>query len=278
MKTRSFLKPLFQPLGTRGVFTLTLVLATGGLSLLTPVARAQAVDIGVRSKVMDKDLQWSHKTAAPDQGGHSKTFAILAINEVPAVERLVKPVDKENILRQLIGQLLANGFKIYAKGTKPDILLAVSYGRGDMTNPYERDAGEVPGDLNGGGGAAGGGSPWAGITEQTILGAMPLQLYDKMTPGHETNLQKSNYEKLFIRVTAFEYPKDPKAKAKMLWKTIIVADDPDHRDLNAIAAQMLEAGAPYFDKDVKDREIDLYKPAPDGKVNVGTPEVVPPRK
>jgi hypothetical protein len=60
----------------------------------------------------------------------------------------------------------------------------------------------------------------------------------------------------------------------MLWKTIIVADDPDHRDLNVIAGQMLKAGAPYFDRDLKKPEIDIYQNMPAGKVNVGTPEVV----
>ncbi len=60
----------------------------------------------------------------------------------------------------------------------------------------------------------------------------------------------------------------------MLWKTVIVADDPDHRDLNAIAAEMLKAGAPYFDKDLKKPEIEFWHGMPKGQVNVGTPEVV----
>jgi hypothetical protein len=57
----------------------------------------------------------------------------------------------------------------------------------------------------------------------------------------------------------------------------MVVDDPDHRDLNKIAATMLEAGAPFFDRQIKDREADIYKPLPNGRVNVGTPTVVPPK-
>ena len=56
----------------------------------------------------------------------------------------------------------------------------------------------------------------------------------------------------------------------------MIVDDPDHRDLNAIAAEMLAAGAPYFDKEIKEEEVDIYKPLPEGRVNVGAPEVVEP--
>jgi hypothetical protein len=260
MKSRFILHPVSA---SRPIRAFSLLLNALGFVLLVPGVRAQGVDIGVRSKIMDRDIQWAHKSDAPDQGGHSKSFAILAIDEVKAEESLVKPVDQNAMLGHLIHQLQANGFHAYAKGTKPDILLTVSYGRGDMRNPYERDVGEIPNQV--------------GVPTQTILGAFPEQLYDKMIPGHETNLQKSTFEKLFIRVTAFEYPKDGKTKPKMLWKTIIVADDPANRDLNAVAEQMLEAGAPYFDKDIKHGEVEFYKPTPDGKVNVGTPEVVPPK-
>jgi hypothetical protein len=217
----------------------------------------------VRSKVVDKDLQWGHKTASAEEGGHSKTFAIIAIEEIKSESRLVKPVDQENILRQLYEQLLANGFTKYVKGAKPDVLLTVSYGRGDMSNPYIRDTGETP-TAN-------------GVPQQTITGAFSQQLIDEKTPGYEANLQKAGFEKLFIRITAFAFPTDPKAKPKMLWKTVIVADDPDHRDLNAIAAQMLKVGAPYFDRDMKTPEANFYRPVQEGTVNVGTPEVVPPK-
>ncbi len=257
MNRHSSRLPLFS---NRLAFALPLLAAALGLALLAPTARAQDVDIGVRSKVMDKDLQWSHKSDSLQDGGHSKTFAILAIDEVKNAEKLVKPVDQENILQQLYEQLLANGFTKYVKGTKPDILLTVSYGRGDMANPYIRDTGETP--------------TMDGTPQQTITGAFAQQIMDEKTPGYEANLQKASFEKLFIRVTAFEFPKDKNTKPKMLWKTIIVADDPDHRDLNAIAAQMLKAGAPYFDKDLGKPEIQFYQGMPQGQVHVGPATVV----
>ena len=73
------------------------------------------------------------------------------------------------------------------------------------------------------------------------------------------------------------HPKDAKTRPKMLWKTVMVVDDPDHRDLNRIAAAMLAAGAPYFDKEIREPEATVFKPIPDGRVNIGTPEVIPPK-
>ncbi len=254
------------------------VLAATCLLFLAAPVRAQDVDIDVRSKVMDKDLQWGHKTASPQEGGHSKTFAIVAIEEVKAASRLVRPVDPQNILEQLYEQLLANGFTLYAKGTKPDILLVVSYGRGEVQNPYFHEQGEIgafappfPPDPSGA-------TPHSDTeaTSVTLTGAVAIgrSVFDSKTPGYEMKLQKAEFEKLFIRVTAFAYPTDPKARPKMLWKTVIVADDPDHRDLNKIAAEMLKAGAPYFDKDLAKPELEFYQGMPQGQVNVGTPEVV----
>jgi len=110
---------------------------------------------------------------------------------------------------------------------------------------------------------------------QTIVGDIG-QLYDDKEFGHEANLQKASFEKLFIRVTAWETPKSADKKPRMLWKTIMVVDDPDHRDLNEVAATMLHAGAPMFDKLQKTKEVLVNTTLPDGTVNVGTPEVVKP--
>ena len=94
--------------------------------------------------------------------------------------------------------------------------------------------------------------------------------------GVEAKAKRAQYEKLLIKITAWEYTTDPKAHAKRLWHTLMIVDDPDHRDLNAIAAELLAAGAPYFDRETKAEEVDVVKPLPEGHVNVGTPEVVEP--
>lgn len=247
---------------------LRLLVAVAALGLAgSSSARAQVekLDVDVRSHVVDGDVKHTATKTHPGEGGHGKIYGVLAVSQIAAGEKLVKPVDANRMLEALHQELAANGFTRVAKGHKPEILLTVSYGRAYLPNPYTRDTGELT----------------LGVEQtptMTITGAMPMQLYDAKTPGWEANLQKNQFEKLYIRVTAWEYPPQPNAKSKMLWKTIMVVDDPDHRDLNVSMAKMLEAGAPYFDKEPKGPEVNIYKPVPDGRVNVGTPEVVEPKK
>ena len=240
------------------------LLVAGCLSFGANIARAQSeqANIGVRTKVIDGWVHPDGKHSA--EGGHSKVYGVLAVAEVKQEQKLVRPVDANAMLAILTRELSANGFKQCAKGSKPDILLTVSYGRGYVRNPYDRDLGAVQKGVG-------------GIPEMTVVGD-GAQLFDEMQAGYMAKQQKAQYEKLFIRVTAWAYPTNPTDKSKMLWKTIIVADDPDNRDLNSLAEAMLKAGAPLFDKEVADKEIDLYKPLPIGHVDVGSPEVVPEQK
>ena len=59
--------------------------------------------------------------------------------------------------------------------------------------------------------------------------------------------------------------------------TTMIVDDPDHRDLNEVAAEMLAAGAPHFDTQIEEEELDVNMTR-EGRVNVGLPEVVDPLK
>ena len=233
------------------------------------------LDIGVRPTVVDKTNIWSGKLKIPGEGGHGKIYGIASVQEIKSEEKLIRPVDERALVSHLLQALDANGFREFVKGQKPDILLSVSYGRGGVHNPYIRDTGEIPTGVaptppppHGPEGAA--------APTVTITGAFALQLVDEKTRGWEAGLQKAEFEKLYIRITAWQYPANPKDKPVMLWKTIMVVDDPVHVDLNDVAAKMLEAGAPYFDKEIREPEVDIYKPLPEGHVNVGTPEVVEP--
>ena len=262
---------------------LCLFFITAGAGLLANIAHAQEnqLEINVRTSVQDKSAMWAH-TSRPGTGGHSKIYGILSVQEVKTEQKLVRKVDEDAIMELLSAELNRNGFKLYAPGTKPGIVLTVSYGRGELTNPYIKGVGEQGGssDVNAATAAAGPGQSGAndsGATGLTITGAFASQMMDEKSPGFESKLQKAAQEKLYIRVVAWAYPSDPKTKARQLWKTTMVVDDPDHRDLNKIAAKMLEAGAPFFDKEIREREADVYKSLPDGRVNVGAPEVVPPK-
>jgi hypothetical protein len=254
------------------------VAAIAAATLFIPLAPAQSSDleVGVRASVTETSHLWSKdKLKTPGDGGHGKVYAIFKVDLVKSNQRLTKPVDEKYVTSLLMNELDANGFKQFVPGQAPDFLITMSYGRGELTNPYIRDQGEVGGlpGLPAPGAGAGGGPQSASAPQQTITGAMPMQLFDEKTPGWEAKLQKASFEKLYIRVTAWSYPTKAQPKPIMLWKTVMVVDDPDHRDLNAVAAKMLEAGAPYFDKLPRDREIEVHKPLPEGHVKVGDPEV-----
>ena len=62
----------------------------------------------------------------------------------------------------------------------------------------------------------------------------------------------------------------------MLWMTTMVVDDPDHRDLNIIAPEMLAAGGRFFGREIRDKEVVVRAPVREGQVNVGVPEVIEP--
>ncbi len=91
--------------------------------------------------------------------------------------------------------------------------------------------------------------------------------------------QRAEFEKLAIEVRAWKYPPpaDPNQDEELLWATTMVVDDPDHRDLNLIAAKMIAAGAPLFDRHLnREDPVSTWENVPDGHVKVGAPEVVPP--
>jgi hypothetical protein len=215
------------------------------------------LDIGVRSEV-NKPFGGFRRKPTPK---HGKVYLIAAVNPAPSQLKLVGPVDVRGVAKALRQELNSHGFREITPDQTPEIVLTVVYGRGWLRNPYLADA---------------------MVDEMTepptskILGAMPTQLLKEWEPGYESKLQKAQFEKLFIRVTAWKYPSAPKEKPEELWKTTMLVDDPDHRDLNLVCKEMLAAGAPYFDQEIKVEEIEISRPMPDGRVLVGTPEVVKP--
>lgn len=242
------------------------MLAAAGLAMLARAAQAEydGLDISVRSEVVDKPFG---KSNPKDRPVHGKVYAIFSVNMIHSQDKLVKPVDATRLAGLVVQELDQHGYVRMLKGQKPDVLISVLYGRGWLRNPYLAGAGPE---------TSGGASSVEGVGQSSVtITGIPSQLFKEKGTGFEARLQKAQYEKLCIRVTAWQYPTDPKAKPKQLWNTTMIVDDPDHRDLNAVAAEMLSAGAHYFDKEIKEEEIDVTAPMGEGKVNVGTPEVVP---
>jgi hypothetical protein len=215
------------------------------------------LDIGVRSSV-DKPFGGFHRQPPPV---HGKVYLIAAVKEAPSPLKLVKRVDERGVVKALRQELNSRGYREITKDQTPEIVLTVVYGRGWLRNPYLADV--IVNEMT---------NP----PTVTIIGGMPTQLLKEREVGFESKLQKAQFEKLFIRVTAWKYPSAPKEKPQELWKTTMNIDDPDNRDLNEVYKAMLAAGAPYFDREIAQEEVDVLKPLPEGHVKVGTPEIVKP--
>jgi hypothetical protein len=224
---------------------------------MAPGSEDIPLDIGVRSSV-DKPFGGFRRKPTPK---HGKVYLIAAVAPAPSQMKLVKPVDERGVVKALRQELNSRGYREITPDQTPEIILTVVYGRGWLRNPYLADA--MVDEMT---------EPPTAI----IIGGIPTQLIKEREAGFEDKLQKAQFEKLFIRVTAWKYPSAPKEKPKELWKTTMIIDDPDNRDLNQVYKNMLAAGASYFDQEIKEEEIDILKSVPDGRVKVGVPEVVKP--
>jgi hypothetical protein len=87
-------------------------------------------------------------------------------------------------------------------------------------------------------------------------------------------VQAAQLEKLFIAVTAYQFPTTEKEKPRKLWKTLVLVDDPDNRDLNKVIGAMLDAAAGHYDSETKDGEVTIRAPIPEGTVVIGPMEVL----
>jgi len=244
---------------------LLLAAASAGSATMTRSAEVDPLlTIGVRSAV-DRP-----PGSAPAPRVSPRSYAVLVVQQVESAVRLVRPVDESQLMRRLFAALAARGFQPAGDHQKPQILLTVQYGRGWLKNPYRSSVGDLIAESS----AA---QPVRGSTSEPNSGAgesiagLSTQFMNSLSPGYEAELQKASYEKLFVRVAAWTYPTDPKARAQRLWETTMAVDDPDNRDLNVVLAPMFAAGAPYFDRPTEQPEVSVSRPAAIAEVRVGTP-------
>ena len=235
-----------------------------GLTLFFSPLRAQQntgeLDVGVRTTI-EPAAKFEKKPKGQVTPPRPRLYAILQVQQRVGPEKLVRPVDAEMIAREVAQQLDQQGFHRVQPKQKPEIVITAEYGRGMLPNPY-LGGDQVLDDAG------------TGLPSVTPSGFGFNQLMAQKTNGYEGKLQKASYEKLYIEVKAWKYPVSPSEKPRVMWTALMNVDDPDHRDLNAIFKEMLAAGAPYFDRENKEPEVDVYKPLPEGNVNVGTPTEV----
>lgn len=253
-------------------FRLFLLAACVGWMDRPALAQAAGLQIGVRSGIdqAEKDNRDSDAAYAKDASKRLRLFLLARVSEEEAgsYEKLVKPVDAHRLARQVTQQLVSQGFRPIGPNEKPEIIITVKYGRGQlMSNPY-LDLDNLPiGDPRRRG-------QHSNLSDSDRVGVQSHPSY----VGLEEKRQRLSYEQLIIQVRAWKYPPpaDPKQKEEMLWMTTMYVPDPDHTDLNTVAEKLLAAGAPYFDRHIeREKEAVINTSLPAGKVNVGTPEVVP---
>jgi hypothetical protein len=203
--------------------------------------------------------------AAP---AHGRVYALLSVQMASSDPQNLPPVDEDSLVLQVCQVLDRHGFRPVTQGHNPEILITIHYGRAWLRNPYL--------DATGDSQAIEGFSSVPALVQRSPrdVAGVPTHFMDEVSRERESRIQKASAEKLYVRVTGWQYPSDPKARAVMLWKTTTLVDDPDSWNLNAIAGGMLEAGAPYFDQAIAEKELDLPAPMPEGRVRVGAPEVV----
>jgi hypothetical protein len=212
------------------------------------------LDIDVRSTV---DAKWEgfRKLATV---AHGKRYLLAAVTEVPSAEKLIKPVDKGALAAHLRQEMARHGFREITAQEIPEVVLTVTYGRGYLRNPYLADA------------MVDEATP--GIPTSTITS--PKQAMRQREFDAEGKLQKAQFEKLYVAVTAWQYPGDRKGKPNQFWRTVMVVDNPDGRDLNLALPAMLAAGAGWFDRDIKEGEVTVKSTMPTGTVRIGPIEVI----
>jgi len=237
----------------------------GLVLLLSSAARANPpsdLDIGVRADI-DEPVKIDTKSGElpPNAAASGKIFALTPPQLAPSVVKLVKPVDQDALLAQLFQVLQRNDFRPAQPGEKPEIVITLHYGRGFLRNPYFGFGYGMQDALS------------SGVPTVTIFMPTGDNIHG-MGTGVEAKRQKSEYEKLFLLVSAWDYTKAKDGKPRRLWKTLIYVDDPDHRDLGGVFKQMLAAGGPYFGQKIKKEEVEISTALPEGHVKLGPTTVV----
>ena len=244
-------------LSLRGAFRgalLILALASMPGAEAPPSDAGVPLEIDVRSAV---DQGWAglRKRGAVT---HSKRYLLAAISEVPSAEKMARPVDPGALAAHLRQELARHGFREITAQEIPEVVLTVTYGRGFLRNPHLEDA--MLDDAT------------TGVPTATITS--PKQAMRQRGFNAEARLQKAQFEKLYLAVTAWKYPEARGEKPHFFWRTVMAVDNPDGRDLNLALPAMLAAGAGYFDREIKDPEVTINSTLPTGTVKLGPLDVI----
>jgi uncharacterized protein (DUF2267 family) len=109
---------------------------------LTLAARAQQnsseLDIAVRSGIdqVEKERRDHDPADSEDPTKRLRRYFLARVQEEENGQKLAHPVDAAAIAQELRRQLEARGFRRVQPNEKPEIIITVKYGRGQLSNPY----------------------------------------------------------------------------------------------------------------------------------------------
>jgi hypothetical protein len=221
--------------------------------------------VGIRSGVDLGHVTREQRAARLADPTHRKpVYALLWVKEAPEAEKLRQPVDARAIGEKLMQVLDAQGFRRVKPGQRPEIVIGAKFCRGYLPNPYtyklgrEEQRAVLIDNLS---------------DSQSQVGHPPL--FEPMTGLLEKG-DRANLEKLILMVVAWKYPppRNTPKEPEPLWRATMTVDDPNHRDLNVVAGKMLEAGAPFFDRELAEPEVTVSQPLPAGHVKLGEAKVI----
>jgi hypothetical protein len=250
------------------------------VAAMTTCTAIRAADAG-----LDINVRTTVELPRGESLGPHPTFAMVPAVEVASPEKLVRPVGAstlQGVYEMLQEKLEAQGYVGVHDPVHPEVLITIQYGRGYLPNPYTVGASTASmsaGALAAGasGGRSEGTSKMSGDSGPTVSQRGEMNQMRRFEPNYESKMQFAGREKLFFTIAAWNFASMQKgAKRVRYWTTTVLVDDPDHRDLNGIYAQMIAASAAFFNRRIDKEEIEVSAKIRDGRVEVGIPRIVEP--
>jgi hypothetical protein len=242
-------------------------LALFALAALTPL-RAGILGFGAPSdadvNVVVDMTEEGRKVAPPTKEKPAFYFPVLAgyreMGSLVAGEKSPPP----NSVAKLLAKTLAaqNYYVMGAKTPAPTILLVFHWG---YMNPQIDDLGEPDNPQQ---------TFWNQKEMLSLVAGNTITNIGIFGFQREDILQAARDDRYFVIVSAFDFEAAKEKKKKLLWQAKM--STPSNRvSLAEVIPAMIIAGGPHFGRETKLPESVTAKLAKEGKVDVGTPTVVP---
>ena len=103
--------------------------------------------------------------------------------------------------------------------------------------------------------------------------ASPINLHKRSDPRNEFLWDQACGELYFVVASAYDYKAAATKERKLLWRTRMTVSSVGVSEEQSLPTLILSA-APFFGKDMAEPEVLIKREIPEGKVKIGTPEVV----